>query len=149
MKINWGTGVVIAFVCFMVFILSFVYKSLVMEEYQHELVSEDYYKDELHYQEEIDKLNRSKSLAENVKLSNSPEGIRIAFPKELNTDSISGSVSFQRFSNKNLDFVVPIELQDHTQIIPDSRLVSGKWIIKIDWKSGTEAYMFKDTWFYP
>ena len=50
-KISWSAGIVIAMVSFMVFILSFVYKSIAMDEYQHELVSEDYYKDELHYQE--------------------------------------------------------------------------------------------------
>ncbi len=149
MKINWGSGVVIAFVCFMVFILSFVYRSLVMEEYQHELVSEDYYKEELHYQEEIDKMNKAKTLEENVKLSNTPEGIRITFPQNMDTDSISGSVSFQRYSNKKLDFVVPVQLEDHAQLIPDGKLASGKYIIKIDWKEGSEAYLFKDTWFYP
>ena len=59
-KINWGTGIVIAIVLFIAFILSFVYKTIFMEEYEHHLVSEDYYKDELHYQEEIDKLNNAK-----------------------------------------------------------------------------------------
>ncbi|NOQ92040.1 MAG: cytochrome C oxidase Cbb3, partial [Flavobacteriaceae bacterium] len=44
-KINWGTGIVIAMLMFMTFILTFVYKSLT-QEYTHELVSEDYYKDE-------------------------------------------------------------------------------------------------------
>ena len=48
MKLNWGTGIVIAMISFMIFILTFVYRSVVMDEYQHELVSEDYYGDELH-----------------------------------------------------------------------------------------------------
>ena len=30
-----------------------------IEDYNHHLVSKDYYKDELHYQEEIDKLNNA------------------------------------------------------------------------------------------
>lgn len=52
-KFNWGTGIVIAMVLFMTFILTFVYKSLT-PQYTHDLVSEDYYKDELLYQKEID-----------------------------------------------------------------------------------------------
>ncbi len=66
MKLNWGTAVVIAMISFMVFILTFVYRSAVMDEYQHELVSEDYYGDELHYQEEIDKLNNASALEVDV-----------------------------------------------------------------------------------
>ena len=149
MKINWGTGIVIAFVAFMLFILSFVYRSLVMDEYQHELVSEDYYKDELLYQEEIDKLNNAKNLVQDLSLSNTGEGIVIAFPETLLADSIRGSISFKRFSNKNLDFATKVLLDGHRQLIPDSILVSGKWIVKIDWSSGSEQYLFKDTWFYP
>ena len=52
-KINWGTGIAIAIALFIVFILSFVYKTIFIEKYEHHLVSEDYYKDELHYHELI------------------------------------------------------------------------------------------------
>ena len=75
LRFTWGTGIFLAMLAFMIFILSFVYKSIAMDEYQHELVSEDYYKEELHYQEEIDKLNNSNSLSQNIELVNSKEGI--------------------------------------------------------------------------
>ena len=71
MKLNWGTGIVIAMISFMIFILTFVYRSVVMDEYQHELVSEDYYGDELHYQEEIDKLKNASNLETDVALMRS------------------------------------------------------------------------------
>ena len=61
------------------FILSFVYKTLFIEKYEHHLVSEDYYKEELHYQEEIDKLNNANLLLENVVLMNENNGIKIIF----------------------------------------------------------------------
>ncbi len=41
-KINWGTGIVIAMVLFIIFILSFVYKTIAVDKYEHHLVSEDY-----------------------------------------------------------------------------------------------------------
>jgi len=132
----------------MIFILSFVYKSIAMDEYQHELVSEDYYKDELHYQEEIDKLNNSNSLSKNIELVNSKEGITITFPDDIAQESIIGSIYFQRLSNEKLDFTEQIKLTDHNQLIPVEKLVSGKWIIKIDWESEQEQYLFKETWFY-
>lgn len=148
LRFNWGTGIVIAMLAFMIFILSFVYKSVAMDEYQHELVSEDYYKEELHYQEEIDKLNKSKSLSQDIVLTNSKEGITISFPKEIDQESIAGSIYFQRLSNSKLDFREEIELTGNQQLVSAEKLVSGKWIVKIDWEVGKDKYLFKDSWFY-
>ena len=47
MKINWGTGIVIAFVFFISFILFFIVKASTQDKYEYDLVSEQYYKDEL------------------------------------------------------------------------------------------------------
>ena len=41
MKINWGTGIVIAFGLFIIFILSFVYKVQSNQKYDNELVTKD------------------------------------------------------------------------------------------------------------
>ena len=147
-KFNWGTGITIAMIAFMIFILSFVYKSIALDEYQHELVSEDYYKDELHYQEEIDKLNNAETLHQDISIKNSNQGIHISFPKDIEESNITGEISFLRLSNQKLDFTETIKLSQHEQIIPAEKLVSGKWIIKVHWKTDEKEYLFKDSWFY-
>ena len=148
LKINWGTGIFIAMLSFMIFILSFVYKAVALDEYQHELVSEDYYKDELHYQEEIDKMNNANVLKQDISLRNSNQGIHIRFPEEIDESSIQGEISFIRLSNGKLDFSEVIVLSGHEQLIPTDKLVPGKWIVKIDWEDGKNEYLFKDSWFY-
>lgn len=148
MKMNWGTGVVIAMVSFMIFILSFVYRSVVMDEYQHDLVSEDYYKDELHYQEEIDKLNNAAKLNVNLTVSRTPEGLLLNFPDDMNPDMISGTLKIQRPSNKALDIELPVKLSGHEQLVPGDRLVSGKYLIWVDWKHGDSEYLLKEELFY-
>ncbi len=145
---NWGTGVVIAMVSFMIFILTFVYRSVVMDEYQHELVSEDYYKDELHYQEEIDKLNNAAALEVNLTVSRTPEGLLLQFPGNLEPGKISGTIRVQRPSKKALDIELPIQLSGNEQLIPDEKLVSGKYLISVDWKHGESEYLFKEELFY-
>jgi len=147
-KINWGTGIVIAIVLFIAFILSFVYKTIFIEKYEHHLVSEDYYKDELHYQEEIDKLNNAKYLTENVILSNTEQGIIIQFPKDKDFNKIEGKVNFLRRSNDKLDFEKKIDLSSHSMLIEDSILVKGKWEIRVDWQYNDEEYLLKESWFY-
>ena len=53
MKINWGTGIVIALVLFMSFILYFVITITIQPKYSYDLVHEEYYKEELkHLKEE-------------------------------------------------------------------------------------------------
>ena len=132
----------------MVFILSFVYKSIAIDKYQHELVSEDYYGDELHYQEEINKLNNAKTLLKDIELINSSEGILIKFPENIEDDQVSGTISFQRLSNKKLDFMEEIHLRGHEQLISERKMVPGKWIVRIEWQNGDQQYLFKESWFY-
>ena len=147
-KFNWGTGIFIALALFMIFILSFVYKTLFVEKYEHQLVSENYYKDELHYQEEIDKMNNANFLPENVSLSNTDKGIIIRFPGDKDFNKIKGKVNFLRRSNKKLDFERDIDLTGSSMLIEDKMLVPGKWEIKVDWKYDGEEYLLKESWFY-
>lgn len=148
MKLNWGTAIVIAMISFIVFILTFVYRSAVMDEYQHELVSEDYYGDELHYQEEIDKVNNASKLEVDVELIRIDDGIVLRFPEGMEPQKISGTLSLQRPSNKSLDLNIPIELSGHDLLVPDQKLASGKYIVVVDWKYEESEYMFKDQIFY-
>ena len=147
-KINWGTGIVIAIVLFISFILSFVYKTIFIDEYEHHLVSEDYYKDELHYQEEIDKMNNANYLLENVSLTNTAKGIIIHFPEDKDFNKIEGKINFLRRSNEKLDFERDIDLTSSSMLIEDKMLVPGKWEIKVDWKYDGEEYLLKESWFY-
>jgi hypothetical protein len=148
MKMNWGTGVVIAMVSFIVFILTFVYRSVVVDKYQHELVSEDYYKDELLYQQEIDKMTKASELEVDLKLNRTSEGLVIEFPSDLDPEAISGTIRLQRPSNKKLDLELPIDLSKSEFLIPGNLVVSGKYQVVIDWKHDAAEYLFKDEIFY-
>ena len=147
-KINWGTAMVIAMVLFMAFILQFVYRSIALDKYEHQLVSEDYYKDELYYQQEIDKMNKASKLTQNVKIDRIGEGMLVSFPGEMTFTKITGIVYFQRPSDERLDFQKEILLSDHNMLITDDKLINGKWKVKIDWKYGDDEYLFKEAIFY-
>ena len=145
---NWGTGVVIAMISFIAFILTFVYRSVVVDKYQHELVSEDYYKDELLYQEEIDKMTKARELEVDLSIKRTPDGLVLTFPTEFEAKDISGTIRLQRPSNKKLDYELAIELVENELLIPDEHLVSGKYQVIVDWKYDSSEYLFKDVIFY-
>jgi nitrogen fixation protein FixH len=144
MKINWGTGIVIGFIFFIGFIMFMVVTMMTDKGYNHDLVTEEYYKAELVYQEEIDAEQNGMSLSENVSIRNDNNGITVTFPKNLDYNIIKGTVSFYRPSNKKLDFDFPIVLTSNKLLIPDNRLLEGRWDIKVNWTYEEVHYLYKD-----
>ena len=144
MKINWGTGIVIAFALFMSFILYFVFKVQSDSKYDNELVVEDYYKQELAYTKQMDKEKNAQNMSVKVLISRVEEGIAIDFPKELDITKIKGKVSLYRPSNQKLDFEVPISLSSPHLLIPKSNLVGGLWGISIDWNYEGKEYLKRE-----
>lgn len=147
-KISWPTGIVLALSAFIIFILSFVYKAVFVPGYDHHLVSDDYYKDEMNYQQEIDKLNKAATLNEDVTLIKVAEGLLIKFPVEFNPEKIAGTISFQRPSNEKIDFQLPIKLTSADYLISDDNLVQGIWNVKIEWTVNSNTYLFKEKLMY-
>lgn len=145
MKINWGTGIVLAFIGFISFIMYFVITMNVDTKYKHDLVTEDYYAEELEYQNDINKLANSNKLNENITYKKTSEGIMIEFPKDMDVKKITGNVFLYRPSNKQLDFETQISLSKPYLLIPDNRLVDGRWNINIDWQYNGISYLFKES----
>jgi len=148
MKFNWGTGIVLAFIGFMAFIMYFVIKANTDKKYNHDLVIEDYYNQELEFQNEIDKQNNAKTLTENLSWKKTDEGLIIVFPEEFQMNNIKGKVFLYRPSDKQLDFETTISLSDHNLLIPDKRLLDGRWNIKVDWQFKGNSYLYKEEILY-
>jgi len=79
-KLNWGVGIVITIACFIGFIMFFVIKMSTDKKYDHDLVTEEYYKQELAYQDQIDAQQNSARLVKNIQVEVNAEGIQIMFP---------------------------------------------------------------------
>jgi nitrogen fixation protein FixH len=145
MKINWGTGIVIAFALFMTFILYFVFKVQSDSKYDNELVVEEYYKHDVHFGDEMVRIQNAHDLAQKPIITNTQEGITIVFPDVFVPKNIKGIVSLYRPSNKKLDFEVPISLSSSTLLIPKKSLVGGQWDINMEWQYEGKSYLTKET----
>lgn len=142
-KFNWGTGIVLAFIGFISFIMYFIISMNTNTDYQHDLVTEDYYKAELEYQNDINKEENSKNLEKNIRWKKVDEGIIIEFPENLDFKNITGKVFLYRPSDKQLDFETQISLSNHNLLIPDKRLLDGRWNIKVYWQYNKTSYLYK------
>jgi nitrogen fixation protein FixH len=143
MKFNWGTGIVLAFVAFIAFILYFVILASTDNSANHDLVTEEYYKEELAYQKEIDALTNAKDYASQFSFVKNKNGLAVTFPPKMNHKEIEGKVSLYRPSNKHLDFDFPISLSNKHLLIPDKRLLDGRWDIKIYFNYQGKEHLIK------
>lgn len=143
MKFNWGTGIVTAFILFIGFIVFLVIKMNTNEIYRHDLVTEDYYKKELEYQQKLDNAAAAKAKNYSIELKQYQEGLWIGFPESINDTDVSGSVFMYNPSNKKLDFTSPIKLEDSKMLIPSRFLVEGRWDVEINWKVKESPYYYK------
>ena len=147
MKINWGTGIVLAFIAFISFILFFVIRMGLDDRVNHDLVTEEYYRAELGYQKEIDAEENANKNAR-ITMDRTADGLVLNFPEKLDPKKIKGTVSLYRPSNKHLDFDLPVSLSNTHLLIPDKRLLDGRWDIKVSWQYGDELYLHKESLTY-
>jgi hypothetical protein len=144
MKINWGTGIVIAIALFMSFILYFVIKVQVNSKYDNELVVEEYYKHDAVFGNEMKRVQNAEDLAEKPIFTQTTAGVTIVFPDVFVPNKIKGTVSLYRPSNKKLDFETSISLSNPTLLIPKSKLVGGRWDINMEWQYDGKQYLTKE-----
>ncbi len=143
MKINWGTGIVLAFIAFIGFIMFFVIALTTNKEYAHDLVTEEYYKQELAFQKEIDAEKNTRSLTKRIEVVKSENGLTIEWPSEFDGKRIEGTVSLYRPSDKKLDFTFPVNTTEAKIRIPEERLLDGRWDVKVIWATNGKEYLFK------
>lgn len=144
MKINWGTGIVLAIICFIAFILYFVITMTTDKRFDFDLVVEDYYKKEIGFQEELDARKNAASLSEKLQIEQTSEGVELVFPENIAADVKNGSVYFYRVTQKLLDFEKTLALKNNRMLIPATELLPGRWDITVRWELDGKNYLVKE-----
>ncbi|WP_159521911.1 FixH family protein [Sunxiuqinia indica] len=138
LKINWGTGIVIALLIMISGMLFLVSIALRQDFY---LVEKDYYQKSVNYQSQIDKINNVTKLAVPVKLTQSDKAIQINFPELFKKEQLKGTIHiYSPVSEKN-DMKLPILLNAAlSQSISVKNLPKGRYTVKLDWTSNEKPY---------
>lgn len=143
MKLNWGTSIVIAMLLFMGFILSFVWKATFNPKYDHALVSENYYEEDINYPREQEQKELAKTLKIPVKITQNKGSLVVEFPAEFADKKVIGTIEMKRLSNKKLDVIQDLALQGNKQTIAKDLLVEGRYQFKLYWESEGKKYMIR------
>ena len=141
---NWGTGLAVTMVAFMVLILSFVYRSTQQE---FSLVTKNYYEEALDHDAIQLKRSNYKALAEDVSVVNNQESnqLEIVLTEFFNGKSIDGNIYLYRPTDDKED--IQYSMKDVQVSVPTTDLLKGLWKIKIDWTTDSKAYLFEQSVF--
>ncbi|MCG6915274.1 FixH family protein, partial [bacterium BMS3Abin03] len=88
-KANWGTGI---FISYSVFMLLTIITAVYFMNQDVSLVTDDYYQQELKYQDQIDKIERTNALSEKPAIDFDGLGVNISFPKLLIEKNVVGKI---------------------------------------------------------
>ena len=139
-RIGWGGGVWIIYGAFVVFILGCVAFASMQ---RFDLVAPNYYEQQIGFQQQIDKMAKTRELSAQPMLKYRPDDqtLLVTFPDFVIPDQVEGTIRLFRPSNSSWDRAIPIALDSASvQIIPADKLAHGLWKVKLDWQSGGESY---------
>jgi hypothetical protein len=134
---NWGHKIIIVFTLFAAGILTLVTKRM---RTKIDLVTPDYYGEELKYQQVIDGRKQALSLSSPVKISQEEHTVTLAFPAEMQDIPLTGNILFYRASNSAQDVNLPLQSQKGVLILDKDRLQKGSYRVKLTWQANGKKY---------
>ena len=138
---NWGYGVMIGFVLFAGYILALVTGCF---QQDIDLVSEDYYVQEVAYQKRIQDIENAKPFEDQILISRDQEQVSVQFPQGISNLISKGSVQFFRPSDVKKDILIDLATMENGEFsVPLSQLSAGKYEVHIHWEVEDQGYFVK------
>ncbi len=135
---NWGKGIIIFMASFMAFILWMVFTLMSKNT---DLESEDYYKKEIAYEQEIQAQRNANDAKEKVKVSENKEFIILQFPVKEKIDTVS--IEFFKPNDKKGDQLFA-EVGTKTMMVEKNKLQKGLYLINIHYQIENKKFLQKE-----
>ncbi len=137
-RYKWGIiTVIVLFLLFNAFLIITSYST------DFHLVEDDYYQEEIEYQEKIDMLKRANNLSEKIDivLNQSDHELMIHIPEQWLHSIQTGTIGLYRPSDAGDDRQYPLSGdEDGNQSISTAQMAKGSWKIGIEWEMDQVSY---------
>jgi hypothetical protein len=142
MKTNlWPFGIITAFVLFFCGIATVI---VIAAAHHETLVSDNYYDQELTFQNQIDGAARAQKSGAAITSDATNGFVVITLPAAQLAAKLSGKIEFYRPSEPKLDREFLLEPRaDGVQTLDVSRLAAGLWLVRVNWLAGGENYFLE------
>lgn len=140
---NWGKGITIFIILFMGFIGSMVYVAFTKNA---DLVREDYYENELAFDQTKQERDNYKNLGEEIFIEKNESGITFLFPEEMR-ESSEGTIEFYRPDQKKYDREFAIAMNENRmQQFAYENFMEGYYNVSVRWKDRNQkGYIFESS----
>ena len=111
-----------------------------------DLVRPDYYEEEVRFQGQLDRLNRTAAIVSEVAIhyEASKREVTLLLPAAHRSPRPAGQIHFYRPSNASLDFDVPLAVDAAgLQPIRADALLGGLWKVRVQWNAAEHDYFFE------
>jgi hypothetical protein len=135
---NWGYKLTLAFIGFAALIGTLVYKAV---NTRYELVSKDYYNEELRYQEKIDGMNNA-AQAGDIVLARNGQSIVLTLPASLHNSANTANAWFYCKTNAASDKKLSVVFTDGTAAINTGNFAKESYELKLQLTADNKPYYF-------
>ncbi len=142
---SWGYKIFIGYSLFVVGIMFLVFKA---NQQNFDLVTENYYEEELKYQEVIDQKGRTALLSAPPKISHSVNSVSIQLPPEFSRAAAEGQVYLYRPSDATKDIRERFATANGAAEIKLKYGLSGAYALKLSWQSGGKTFLHESRIFF-
>jgi hypothetical protein len=140
MKFNWGSKIILVYG---VFVMGIIYMVYLSSKQNRDLVSDNYYAEELAYQKVIDQSSKTASLQTQVEVSTLENTVQVSLPKEFKNKSVTGTWMLYYAANQEKDHKGNFQTSEAIFSINVPRQAKGNYLLKINWKSEKEEYYYE------
>jgi len=119
---------------------------------QMDLVRPDYYEEEIRYQVQFDRLERTRSLGAGARITaDAMRGtLEVGIPAAHASALTAGTIQFYRPSDAGQDRVIPLKpSSEGVQKAAISDLGAGLWRVRVRWTTGGKEYAMDETFVRP
>lgn len=137
MKISWGHKIFFAYTTFAAGILFLAYKA---SQQDFDLVTDNYYAEELKYQDVIDQKGNVSLLSEPPKISHSVNSVSIQLPNEFAAKNVEGEIYLYCPSDAAKDVRQRFSTGDGVYRLNLNKDLSGAYELKLSWQANGKKY---------
>jgi hypothetical protein len=136
---NWGNKLILVFIAFGVMMSYLVYRCMKVPV---NLVSKEYYREEIAYQEVIDSRKNASTLGSNIQLTQNKETIGLTLPAGMKHKKTAGKILLYYPANAKYDRQFTLQTDTAAfQALNKETLMPGNYVVKITWQAdGTNYY---------
>jgi len=145
MKLSWGYKIMFVYIAFVGGMGFLVFKA---SSQKFDLVTKDYYEQELKYQQVIDQAANSSKLSAPVTIERNEGELKIIFPDEMKNKKKLVDFYLYYAADAKKDFRKKFELNENelAQVLPIG--MKGMYELKLSWEAEGIKYYFEKKLFF-